>query len=49
VELDSCVVIGQQPDGGLFFGGNSGNMEHALWLVMRGLWWIQNFDRGLGK
>lgn len=45
--FDSIIVIAQQNDGQLFFGGNSGDMQLALWLVMRGLWSIQNFERNL--
>lgn len=47
IDFDTCLVVGQEPDGKLFFGGNTGDMEHNLWLLMRALWHLQRLEGSL--
>lgn len=41
----SVVVIGQDENGKLIFGGNNGDLKDALWLVMAALRFIQDCER----
>lgn len=47
VQFDTVLVIGEEVDGTLFLGGNTGDMKQNSWLLQRAIRKMQDLERSL--